>query len=96
MSQFQDYCDRLRAKYGDKFTDIGLAQKFRPYFRGQRIKVRFSYGETKTGTVGGTTGWQPSLMLMLTKRSLGSSHLLSDRDEIIAVQNYGDKGYRSI
>jgi hypothetical protein len=92
---FNDYCARLRKQWGDKFSDAGLSEKFRPYFRsGQRIKVRFSYGEIKTGTVSGTTGWQPSLMLMLTSRAMGSSHLLSDRDEIIAVKC--GKHYRSI
>ena len=80
---FDDYCARLRAKHGDKFSDGGLAHKFRPYFRGRRIKVRFTCGTVKSGTVSGTTGWRPSLMLMLTKRSIGSSWLLSDADEIL-------------
>ena len=81
MTQFDDYCDSLRRQHGDKFSDASLSAKFRPYFRGERIKVRFSHGEVKTGTVSGTTGWQPSLMLMLTSRSLSSSHLLGDSDQ---------------
>lgn len=94
MAQFQEYCERLKRTHGAKFSDSDLSSKFSPYFRGPRIKVRFSHGEVKTGTVSGTTGWRPSLMLMLTSRSMGSSYLLSDDDEIIGVK-YG-KGYRSI
>jgi hypothetical protein len=39
--------------------------------------------ETKRGTVGVTTGWKPCFLLMLTKRSIGSSHTLSARDSIL-------------
>jgi hypothetical protein len=94
---FEDYCNRLRAKYGDKFSASGLAEKFRPYFGShRRIKVRFSGGTVKFGTVSGTTGWRPSLMLMLRQNAHGSFWLLSDKDEIVAVQAYSGKGYRLV
>lgn len=84
--EFDAYCGRLRAAHGNKFRDGGLSRKFAPYFRGPRIKVRFSCGTIKSGTVSGTTGWEPSLMLMLTRRSTGSSWLLSDKDEFLSIQ----------
>ena len=87
MTSFEDYCKRLRATHNEKFTDAGLAQKFVGFFNGPRIKVRFKYGEVKTGTVSGTTGWQPSFMLMLARNHRGSSWLLSDQDEIIGVKH---------
>ena len=83
---FFDYCQRLIHDHGNKFDDSNLSRKFAPYFHGPRIKVRFATGEIKSGTVSGTTGWRPSLMLMLTRRSLGSIWLLTDQDEIIEVR----------
>jgi hypothetical protein len=82
---FDNYIQRLKTRHGDKFDDSQLAHKFRPYFGRdqQRIKVRFPSGETRSGTVSGTTGWRPSLMLMLRRNSTGSSWLLDDRCEII-------------
>jgi hypothetical protein len=86
MSRLDDYLSRQRARYGEQFDDSSLSRKFARYFNsGQRIEVLFSYGEVKRGTVSATTGWRPSFMLMLTKRSIGSSWLLSDRDSVIAV-----------
>ena len=66
-----------------------IAQKFAPYYyKEQRIKVGFTdaHGkvyETKTGTVGMTTGWKPSLLLMLRRDSVGSSYILSDKDILL-------------
>ena len=64
------------------YSDI--AKKFIPYYESQkRIKVKFSYGETKGGTIGMTTGWKPVFILMLTSRSIGSSYILTDKEKII-------------
>lgn len=66
-----------------------IAQQFAGYYRKDiRIKVAFcddngKVYETKTGTVSMTTGWKPSLMLMLRKDSTGSSWLLSAKDKLI-------------
>lgn len=66
-----------------------IAQKFSYYYnKNIRIKVGFCDNngkvyKTKTGTVSMTTGWKPSLMLMLRKNSSGSSYLLSDKDIIL-------------
>jgi hypothetical protein len=65
----------------------GLAPEFTPYYHTQeRVKVRLEHGAEITGTVGKTTGWKPSYMLMLRWNSLGSSYLLSERDHVIGVR----------
>jgi len=79
--KFEEYCERLRAQHGEKFTRDGLATKFAPFF-GQRIEVRFNCGTVKRGFVTGTTGWRPSLMLLLRRNSSGSSWLLGTEDTI--------------
>lgn len=61
-----------------------ISKQFAPYHESQnRIKVKFSYGEIKSGTVGMTTGWKPVFILMLTTRSLGSSYVLTDKEIIL-------------
>lgn len=56
------------------------------YENGQRIRVRFSYGEERTGTVAKTCGWKPYYLLMARSNSYGSSDLLGARDTIVAVK----------
>ena len=64
------------------YSDI--AKQFIPYFESKkRIKVKFHYGEIKSGTVGMTSGWKPVFLLMLRSNSTGSSYTLSDKDEIL-------------
>jgi hypothetical protein len=59
-----------------------IPEKFKRYLTtGERIRVKFSWGEVRTGTVGMTTGWRPALLLMLTRRSLGSSYILDESTE---------------
>lgn len=53
------------------------------YENGQRVKVKLSTGEIKSGTIGKTTGWKPMFMLLLRSSSTGSSILLTDNDKII-------------
>jgi hypothetical protein len=61
-----------------------IAKKFvSAYESEKRITVKFSYGETKRGTVGMTTGWKPVFILMLRANSTGSSLVLTDKDELI-------------
>jgi hypothetical protein len=91
MSRFTDYIARKRHEYGDKFDPSKLAEQFKLYLHsGERITIEFcdSDGkcyETKRGTVGVTTGWRPSFMLMLRSNSIGSSHLLGKNDRIKRV-----------
>ena len=64
------------------YSDI--AKKFVYYYENQeRIKVKFSTGEVKSGRVGMTIGRKPSFLLMLRSNSTGSSWTLSGNDEII-------------
>lgn len=62
-----------------------ISKQFIPYYESQeRIKVKISDSdEIKSGTIGITTGWKPIFILMLTKRSTGSSYILSDNDKIL-------------
>lgn len=66
-----------------------LAPQFASYLHsGQRIRVRFSHGEERTGTVGKTMGWKPAYLLMARSDSMGSSDLLGAGDQIVGVK-YG-------
>lgn len=89
---FQEFVERKKKEFKGriKFDSSDLSEKFIPYFESQeRIEVKFSGevegNEIKRGTVGVTTGPKPVFILMLTKRSLGSSYILTNHDEILQV-----------
>ena len=83
---YDEYLQRARAEHGERFDPSDLAPTFVPYFEsGQRIEVKFSGGEVKRGRVGVTTGWRPAFLLMLTRRSIGSSYLLSPATAILRI-----------
>lgn len=88
---YQDYVARLRAREGDKFDESQLAPAFAEYF-GYRVEVQFNYAsgasETKRGWVTGTTGWRPSLMILLRRNSHGSSWLVSSKDTLVRVLDW--------
>ena len=85
--KYSEYIHRKKHNYGYKFDDSELDKRFIPYFEsGQRIKVKFIWGEELTGTIGVTTGWRPCFLLMRTTRSIGSPYVLRDSDELIAVK----------
>jgi hypothetical protein len=84
MNNLSEYLNRKKIEFGDKFDDSDLSKQFGSYLHtDKRIKVKFSYGEVKTGRVGVTTGWKPSFILLLRSNSRGSSWLLSDEDMIV-------------
>jgi len=84
MPSFREYLDRKRREFGSKFDPINLSRRFVPYFEsGERISVKFSWGEVKRGTVSVTSGWKPHFMLMLRRSDLGSSWLLDLREQIV-------------
>jgi hypothetical protein len=86
MSHYKEYVERKRWEFGEKFDESGLSSKFAPFYRsGRRVEMKFVDGEVKRGAVGVTTGWKPCFLLMLTKRSTGSSYTLRDADEILKV-----------
>lgn len=77
--RWKEYLNKKRAELGDKFDPSELAEKWVPaYCTGERVRVRFPWGEVKTGTVGVTTGWRPVFLLILTSRSRGSSLILDN------------------
>lgn len=87
--ELADTLGRLRRHHGTKFSEAGLVDRFRPYFRGPRIEVRRTYpsGEVwiRRGRVGISCGWVPCFLLMATTRSLGSGDTLGPDDEISRV-----------
>ena len=84
MTKFDTYISRKKREYGRKFSQASLAKQFIPAFNsGRRIRVRFKTGEVLSGTVGITTGWKPTFLLMLTSRSIGSSWTLNKGDKVV-------------
>ena len=93
--EFESYLDRAKRTHGARFSAEHLASQFIPYFRSnERITVLFrasSTGEVidvRRGTIGITGGWVPCFLLMLTSRSIGSSHTLSAHDSIGTMEDY--------
>ena len=85
MRNYQDLLNRKRNEHGEKFNDADLNKDFIPYFEsGQRIEVDLGY-EKKRGTIGITTGWKPCFLLMLTKRSIGSSYTIGEKERVVKV-----------
>ena len=85
MRNFKELLDRKKREYGSKFDMSDLNADFIPFFEnGERIEVDFGY-ETKRGTIGITTGRKPCFLLMLTKRSTGSSYTINKNDKVIKV-----------
>lgn len=83
---FNQLVTAKQQEYSAKWDASDLAPQFIEYFEsGQRVEVEFSYGETKRGTIGITTGWKPVFLLMLTKRSRGSSDTLGKDDKVLRV-----------
>ena len=94
MTRYSKFLTRKRREYGDKFSDSDLPSWFVHYFNtGDRVKVTRE-DWTRTGTVGVTTGWRPAFLLMHRSNADGSSDVLSDRDEIVAV--WDGHQYRSL
>jgi len=91
-STWQDYERLWRAEHGNRLDLSELHEKFRRYFLShQRVKVRAYYPEsgesyTRTGRVGKTTGWRPAFLLMHRSSDRGSSDVLSERDEVVAIK----------
>lgn len=88
MKDYKEYLDKKKKEYGDKFDASDLNADFIHAFEcGERVEVQFKNEagevyETKRGTIGITTGWKPCFLLMLTKRSHGSSWTISKKDVI--------------
>ena len=87
MSRYADDVARGRARHGDRYREPAAADRFARWMdSGDRIRVRVYGDELYTGTVSITTGWHPAFILMRTSRSIGSSILLDERAEVVAVK----------
>jgi hypothetical protein len=70
------------------FCQCELNPAFDKYYRlNKRITVQFrdkngKIYEEKRGTISKTTGWIPCYLLMLTRRSIGSSYTIGMNDTI--------------
>lgn len=85
MRSYQEFTETKKHEFGEKFDASDLNPEFVPYFEsGKRVEVDFGY-EKKRGTIGVTTGWKPCFLLMLTKRSIGSSHTIGKDAKVIKV-----------
>lgn len=85
-SKFSRYISRKIREYGDDFDSSDLAPQFIKYFNsGERIKVDYG-GKIVTGTVGITTGWRPTFLLMRKETDIDSEYLLREDDKVIAVR----------
>ncbi len=93
------YMERLivrgKEKHGEQFDASDLEPKFARYwYSKERLRIKDNWeGSILTGTVGMTTGWKPSFILLRTTRSMGSSILLNKDCEILGVQQKGYKKY---
>lgn len=90
-TKYEDMVERFTKKYGDKFTEIDLDQWFRPFYDSQqRIQVEYvgSLG-FHYGTVGITSGWRPTFILMKTKTARSSSVTLNSNILITGINVYG-------
>lgn len=84
---YKEYVDNKLKRYGIEFDTSDLNKEFIPYFEsGKRITVKFSHGEIKRGTIGISSGWKPIFLLMLTKRSSGSSYIIGKQDQIARIK----------
>ena len=86
---YQDFLERKRKEYGDKFDTSELALQFVHAFNDQqRIRVKFPWGEVKTGIVGITGGWRPVFLLIRNKNQVGSSDILT-HDVLFTTEKCG-------
>lgn len=86
MRNYQEFLERKKREYGTLFDPSYLNPDFIKYFESQeRIEVKFSWGEIRRGRVGITGGWKPIFILLLTKRSLGSSWTIRNEDQFVKV-----------
>lgn len=94
MTKFEEYLQKKKREYGEKFDPSSLAPQFIPYFNNERrIIVQIKHGEEISGKVGVSTGWRPVFLLLKKSTSTGSSDILGQEDLIVAVQNQGSKNY---
>jgi hypothetical protein len=88
MSNFESYLKRKEREFGSEFDASDLAPQFVEFYNNNaRIEVDLGF-EVKRGRIGVTTGWKPCFLLMLTKRSIGSSYTLGKNDKVLRVVSF--------
>jgi hypothetical protein len=91
MKSYQEFIERKKREHGKKFSEKNINRDFIKYYEnGARVEVGYYFKEgaeveIKRGTIGITTGWQPCFLLMLTKRSIGSSYIINENCKILKV-----------
>ena len=98
MNPFKEYFERKKSskEYGSSFDPTNLSAKFRKYYGTEtRIKVLID-GQVVCGMVGVTTGWKPSFILLPTKRSQGSTVILSTKNTVIGIKLPGQSKYKKV
>ena len=89
---YEEYIQKKKAEYGEKFSDEELNKDFIPYFEnGERISVDLGDGEVKQGTIGVTTGWKPVFLLMSRTTAFSSSTTIGKQAKV--VQRMSAKRY---
>ena len=96
-TRYEDMVERFTKKHGDKFSEQDLDQRFRPFYDSQqRIQVQYvkTINDPKHyGTVGISSGWKPTFILMNNVRARSSSVTLNRNIDITGV-NVGGRTYR--
>lgn len=92
LNRFEKLCADRKNQYGEKWDPSDLSQQFVSHFNtghSRRIKVKGvgNCGEDVWGFVGITTGWKPAFLLMRREGQVGSSIVLSDKDQILGQKN---------
>lgn len=89
-ADFSKAIERGAYQWGDKYSAPVTNDLQRRFFGSQRVEVT-SYDKlgqpvyVRRGTIGISSGWSPVLLLMHTRRALGSWDHLGADDEITAI-----------
>jgi hypothetical protein len=87
MTRFEEYCERQTARFGARFVQpSGTPELIAAYNDQARYEVDVDGAGPewiKRGRVSLSTGWQPTFLLILSRRSLGSSIHLDSRSIIL-------------
>lgn len=91
MNDFKSLIRLKKNVHGSKFSTESINPSFIKYYNNQqRLEVSFcdcngKEFEIKRGRIGITTGHVPCFLLLLTKRSISSSHTIGKNDKFVRV-----------
>lgn len=86
MTRYENYVNRKKVEYGEKFSDENINKAFITAFNNGdtfRVKVDFGYDKPIWGYIGATTGWKPCFLLLRKRGQHGSSETISQDAKII-------------